>query len=226
MALPSSASQTQRFAVLEFIDPALGHEAEFETWWPSHLKQMQGTPGFISADVFQLAGTQLRRPSAVPLPGHLAVYFLSTDDLPAIESRLNAETLLSPAVDPKSSRIFLYCQTGVWTSTGQQPKGDFFRQLVFGNAFPGREDEFNRWYDGTHAHDLLTVRGVVGVTRLRFTSNLLGRGEAPPKYLSMMDFSTTSVSQFAAELDQVGARFANTDAFDVTHAWRQLYQRR
>lgn len=225
LAITRSASETaQLFVLLEFLDPAAGREAEFKTWWPSHIEQVLDTPGFIRAEPFQSAVTQLPRPSAVPLPGHLAVYFISSAEPAALESGSRAATMLSAVVNAKSARIFLYRQTGAWPSAGTQPKGDFFRQLVFGNALPARNEEFNRWYDGTHAHDLLTVPGVVAVTRFIFTSTQLGSREMPPQYLSMMDFRTASIERFGAELEQIGARFAKTDAFDVTHAWRHVYQ--
>ncbi|MFQ3894817.1 hypothetical protein [Sphingobium sp. R-7] len=39
--------------------------------------------------------------------------------------------------------------------------------LVLTNAEPGREEEFNRWYNDVHVPDLLRIPGVVGVSRGR-----------------------------------------------------------
>jgi hypothetical protein len=39
--------------------------------------------------------------------------------------------------------------------------------LVLTNSEPGREEEFNRWYDDVHVPDLLRIPGVVGVFRCR-----------------------------------------------------------
>jgi hypothetical protein len=40
-----------------------------------------------------------------------------------------------------------------------------YKWLVFTNCIPGREDEFNRWYDEIHIGDLLRVPGIVGAHR-------------------------------------------------------------
>jgi hypothetical protein len=39
--------------------------------------------------------------------------------------------------------------------------------LVLTNSEPGREEEFNRWYNDVHVPDLLRVPGVVGAFRCR-----------------------------------------------------------
>jgi len=40
-------------------------------------------------------------------------------------------------------------------------------QLVFSNPRPGRDDEFNEWYDTVHVPDLLAIPGVVSAQRYR-----------------------------------------------------------
>jgi hypothetical protein len=38
-------------------------------------------------------------------------------------------------------------------------------QVVFSNPVPGREDQFNEWYDNVHIPELLAVPGMVSATR-------------------------------------------------------------
>ena len=50
--------------------------------------------------------------------------------------------------------------------------------LVFSNpTSPGVVDEFNRWYDETHVHELLEVAGVVGATRYELDADQMLPGD-------------------------------------------------
>jgi hypothetical protein len=137
---------------------------------------------------------------------------------------LRTVTLVPPVADAASVRVFLYRQTGVWIISASQAIGTNFRQLVFANALPGRDADLNRWYDETHARDLITVPGVTSIMRFILTDDIASIGDSPPKYLSIMDFKTHSIDQFSEDLDAAGAKFAGTDAFDSSHALRLLYQ--
>jgi hypothetical protein len=59
--------------------------------------------------------------------------------------------------------------------------------FVFTNAKPGRDDEFNQWYDGIHAETVLGVDGFVGMQRFRFHSGLSGRYPCQWGYLAAYD---------------------------------------
>ena len=42
-----------------------------------------------------------------------------------------------------------------------------YQMIVLTNAVPGRDDEFNRWYDEIHLADVLKVEGVRSARRFR-----------------------------------------------------------
>ena len=42
---------------------------------------------------------------------------------------------------------------------------DKFIQIVFSNPLPGRDDEFNEWYDNVHIPQLLAVPGMLSAQR-------------------------------------------------------------
>lgn len=44
---------------------------------------------------------------------------------------------------------------------------DRFIQIVFSDPLPGRDDEFNEWYDNVHVPELLAVPGMVSAQRYR-----------------------------------------------------------
>jgi hypothetical protein len=50
--------------------------------------------------------------------------------------------------------------------------------LVFGNPYPGKEAEYNEWYDNVHIPDVLSVPGVVSAQR--YTVKQLDRDSGKP----------------------------------------------
>ena len=220
-----SKGEVQRFIVFELFDSVTGHGVEFEEWWSAHVSKLIATPGFSSVRSYQKAKVQLRRPSAVSLPDRMIVCEVNTESSTELKSNLKTEGLLAnPALDARSARIFIYRQIEAWSAATPPLQGDDFRQLVFGNAMAGREEEFTRWYDNVHSHELVSVPGVVKLQRLAFVDIILGSAEAPPKYISMMDFRTDSIEKFNAGLEEASTRSPNPGTFDGAHAWRVLYQ--
>lgn len=52
------------------------------------------------------------------------------------------------------------------------------RYVVFTNPAPGRENEFNRWYDEVHLGEVLTVPGFTAASRYR----VMPDGEEKPEF--------------------------------------------
>jgi len=87
--------------------------------------------------------------------------------------------------------------------------------LAFTNPVPGREDEFNRWYDERHVPDLLAVPGFVSARRFALT-DATGQGKPDWTYLAMYELETDDPDALMAE---VRARIGSgaipaTDALD------------
>ena len=53
--------------------------------------------------------------------------------------------------------------------------------LVFTNPLPGREAEFNKWYDEVHLPEVLQVKGFVAARRYVVSGD--SPPEAPPAFL-------------------------------------------
>ena len=67
--------------------------------------------------------------------------------------------------------------------------------LVYTNCEPGREAEFNEWYETVHLPDLLSVEGIVAAQRFKLTGpgpqTLTRAGEpAVAQYLAVYDLDT------------------------------------
>lgn len=58
------------------------------------------------------------------------------------------------------------------------------RYLVFSNPVPGREAEFDAWYDRRHLRDVLATPGFVAAQRFRSAA---GEGPGGTRYLAMYE---------------------------------------
>ena len=83
--------------------------------------------------------------------------------------------------------------------------------LAFTNPAPGREAEFNRWYDEQHLPDMLAVPGFVSGQRFAL-SDATGQGKPGWTYLAMYELETDDPDALMAE---VRARLG-TDAIPVS----------
>jgi len=62
-----------------------------------------------------------------------------------------------------------------------------FTYLVLTNPVPGREDEFNKWYTGTHVPDVLRVPGILSAQRFKRTEQQRGAGPQPWQYMALYE---------------------------------------
>ena len=67
---------------------------------------------------------------------------------------------------------------------------------------PAREDEYNKWYSGTHIPEVLAVPGVTGARRYK----LLGGDDAEPAYLAIYELDADDLT---APLRELSARSAS-----------------
>jgi hypothetical protein len=82
-------------------------------------------------------------------------------------------------------------------------------QTVVSAPVPGREDEFNRWYDETHLPEVLQVPGLVAGRRYA----LIGPGAVDrPRFLAIYEIETEDL---AATLDALSAAAPTMTASDA-----------
>ena len=67
-----------------------------------------------------------------------------------------------------------------------------YTMLVSTNPVPGREDEYNTWYDNRHLSDVLTLDGFVAAQRFRL-ADAQPEQEAPQRYLAVYEVEADSV---------------------------------
>lgn len=86
---------------------------------------------------------------------------------------------------------------------------------VLSNPRPGREQEFNQWYDEVHVPDLLKVPGIAGVERFRLHA-LPGAPTAAHGYLAVYELDGDPEAVLAAmAAHSAESGIATSDALDT-----------
>ncbi|MDE2372144.1 MAG: hypothetical protein KGN16_24465 [Burkholderiales bacterium] len=217
--LPRAAAQELReFMLVAFAEPVAGQEAEFNRWYDrEHLPAMLAVPGMRSAERWQAAKADTPESR---LPREVATYHAFGADWPAIDAGIRAryaEGLLRPsrAFDTATVVSLVYEPLGgalgadeVAGSTPAPRSADgaeirHYAMFVAIDAVPGREAEFNRWYDEQHLPDVLRIPGFRSARRYR----LIDARQPPcrsaqpmPKYLAWFEFDSTNLAGTIAEL--------------------------
>lgn len=99
--------------------------------------------------------------------------------------------------------------------------------LVFTNPAPGREDDFNRWYDTQHAPDVVSIPGFVSAQRYVRNDRQM-RPDAPdgPRYLVVYEIVTRDLTGVYAEVNRRAAdgRTRMSDAIARTGGMNVTYR--
>lgn len=91
-----------------------------------------------------------------------------------------------------------------------------YRCIVMSNPVPGREDEYNDWYDNRHMDDVLGIPGFVRVQRFEYAASL--SAETPGfQYLSIYEIDSDNIAETIGELSAAAgtSRLPISDALDT-----------
>lgn len=96
--------------------------------------------------------------------------------------------------------------------------------VVQSQALPGRDDEYNDWYDNQHFHDILAIPGVKDGAR--YDSPVAMFGVPGLKYLAVYNLDIETPEAFMAEM---GRRVAEglmpmTEAIDSAASQLWIYR--
>lgn len=99
--------------------------------------------------------------------------------------------------------------------------------FVFTNAKTGQDEEFNRWYDGTHLPELMSLDGISGGERYDVGPGLDGQ---PPKfnYLAVYHLEGDDPSVATGQLLNAArtGKLTPSDAIDRTETLSFVVKRR
>ena len=85
--------------------------------------------------------------------------------------------------------------------------------IVLTNSIEGMDDEFNKWYDNQHIHDILKVPGFTSAQRFKATA-VSGGGKPKWRYLAIY---TSDTDQPQKLLDSASS-LAGTNVMPMTNA--------
>ena len=102
-----------KYTFIVLTNPVEGKESEYNDWYNrQHIPDVLNVPGFVSAQRFRLADTQMSR-DGNRAHKYLAVYEIETDDLAATLQELRArggtaEIVPSDAIDMKNVATYVF----------------------------------------------------------------------------------------------------------------------
>src|SRR5437879_2238322 len=219
------SSNAETYYLLVFSNPVAGREDEYNKWYDrQHLADVTSIPGFVSGQRYVFSDSQLR--DAQPPRKYLVIYKIVTDDLASVYSEVNRRTakgitVMSPSYDRSTSLNYTYkVIRPVIKHKGYAPGPpeaglQTYYQLVFTNPIPGREDEYNKWYDEQHAPDVVAVPGFVNAQRLAVSDLQLNpkNTEITFNYLVMYKIRTNNVASVIATFKQRSPTMVMSPAF-------------
>lgn len=99
------------------------------------------------------------------------------------------------------------------------------RLIVFTEPTPGRDDEYNRWYDEVHLREVLEVEGFVSAQRFALADAQIGGGDAAPpgRYLAIYDVEADDLEAALEKLNAGSATMEMSDALDMGSAQAFAY---
>jgi hypothetical protein len=217
------AAPAETYYFFVFSNPVAGHEDEYNKWYnEQHAPDVVAVPGFATAQRFVMNEEQLRK-VPVQVPKYLVLYKVVTADVNAVFAEVSRrlqtkQTVISPTFDTKTSLSYTYrtFRPEVKGVGGEAPgakpgKRQTYLQVVFTVPVEGKEDEFNSWYDQTHAPDLAGSPGFVSAQRMILARPSTSSIPAT-KYLAMFTMETSDI---AAVLKTLAARPSHpSPAFD------------
>jgi hypothetical protein len=94
-----------------------------------------------------------------------------------------------------------------------------YRFVVLSNPVPGREDEFNEWYDQHHLREILAIPGIKSGQRFHRSDAQVSPSH-PYEYLAVYEIETDDIAAVIAGLSDSSGR-VRSDAIDMgsTAVW-------
>lgn len=93
-------------------------------------------------------------------------------------------------------------------------------QLVYSRPFPGKDDEYNEWYDNTHIPDVLSIPGIVSAQRYDLRQLAREQGTEPEyRYLTIYEIEGDPDEAMAKlSAAATSGRMFMSESFDRTSA--------
>ena len=99
-----------------------------------------------------------------------------------------------------------------------------YKMIALTRPQPGRDDEFNEWYQNVHLVELCTMPGVTGAQRYKLAAPLQGYDERP--YLAVYDIECDDIRQTLGAIGAASASGQMTpcDAADSANSYTVVFE--
>ena len=99
-----------------------------------------------------------------------------------------------------------------------------YKMIALTRPQPGRDEEFNEWYQNVHLVELCSMPGVKGAQRYKVTAPLQGYDERP--YLAVYDIECDDVRQTLGAIGAASAagKMTPCDAADNASAYTVVFE--
>lgn len=99
-----------------------------------------------------------------------------------------------------------------------------YKMVVLSNPFPGRDEEYNHWYQNTHLAEIVALPGFKAAQRFRLSQNMMIEGEAY-RYMAIYDIETDNLEASIAALvsSAESGKLNMSDTLDAANAYAAVY---
>lgn len=187
-----------------FSAPAPGRGDDYDKWYDEvHLPESLTVPGYVGAHRYRLSEDQLAGMPPSPAE-YLTVYELDRppgEPLAALAARLESGAIApSDSIDVGSIRSWAYSRIASASSPENERKSAAPHLAVaLSSPAPGRDADYNRWYDEVHLDEALALPGHIGAHRYRLSEDQLADMPSPPsEYLAIYELDRPPAEPLAA----------------------------
>jgi hypothetical protein len=163
------------FSFWVFSNPAEGREEEYNAWNEAHVRDVVRAPGFHAAQRFRLHNVGRGELSH----GYLNIYEMDATTVEAATAALAALagsglSRSDAARDDDVVALLLEpCSPKVDNPTAK-PSGDFIF-VSTNDPVPGREAQYNAWYNDRHVAEVVGVEGFTTGQRMTVRKAVIGQ---------------------------------------------------
>ena len=201
----AKAATMETYYYMVFLNPVPGKEKEFNTFYDTrHIIDVTAVPGMVMGERFIRNETQMYPNVEPKLANYLALYTIRTDNLDAVVADISNRIKTgitkfpTPSVFGKGQSYWYRFDAPVVKRTKPMPASFAgkkllnYNHMVFMNAAPGKQKEWEEWYDQTHSPDMLTGDGIMTSQR---TTLARPSGNAKPEATNQMVLFTVQMPE-------------------------------
>ena len=246
---PTGAPAVKKaYYLLVFNNPYTGEDADYDQYYDEiHIPEMLTTPGVVSAQRF-VSADQSQPPSQDSPRRYMAMYRVETDDIAAtyrdfwprqlVESQdqgassashVDLDAMRNTPVDSSTTFSVTYEVLGSEIS-GAGPKktgrGEMktYYFCAQSSPMPGKDKEFNDWYNKQHGPEMAATPGIVSAQRFRRSAVQRGNAGPSPQYLIMYKIVTDDLASIFDDINRRAKSFPANTTQDATKSEHFTYQ--